>query len=155
MWRYALIGYMGTVEATRDERTAEELRALLQEVLTEVDADAKAGPLLRAAGLRLRFEFPDIGLVLNVAASDDPEHHLRWSFSDDVDWEPRLTLRMDSKVANAYLQGEESLAIGIVRGRVRFSGEQRYALVYVPALRLVAERYRRVVRAQYPHLALR
>ncbi len=146
---------MGTVQATRGKRTADEFRALLEEVLSELDGDQKAGPLLRAAGLRLRFEFPDIGLVLNVAASEDTDHHLRWAFSDDVPWEPRLTLSMDSEVANAYLQGEESLAIAIARGRVRCSGEQRYALVYVPALRLVVERYRQLVRAQYPHLALR
>jgi hypothetical protein len=145
---------MGTVQATLDKRSADEFRALLEEVLSELDGDQKAGPLLRAAGLRLRFEFPDIGLVLNAAASEDTDHHLRWAFSDGVPWEPRLTLSMNSEVANAYLQGEESLAIAIARRRVRLSGEQGYALVYVPALRLVVERYRQLVRAQYPHLAL-
>jgi hypothetical protein len=131
-----------------------ELRQLLDEVLAEVDADERAGPLLRAAGLRLRFQFTDLGLVLNVTTTEEPGHHLRWRFSDQVDWEPKLELRMDSAVANAYLQGRESLAIAIARGRVKAKGDSRHALLYVPALRLIVEPYRRRVHDTAPHLAL-
>ena len=138
-----------------DHLDEKELRRLLDEALSEVDADERVGPLLRATGLRLRFQFPDLDMVLNLTTSDEPGHHLRWRFSDDVDWEPRLELRMDSPVANAYLQGRESLAIGIARGRVKAKGDTRCALVYVPALRLIVEPYRRLVRDQAPHLALR
>jgi hypothetical protein len=144
---------MVTAEATRSPRgSATEFRDLLDEALSELDADEKSGPLLRAAGLRMRFDFPDLRLVLSVAASEEPDHHLRWEFSDAVDWEPKLNLRMDSRIANAYLQGKESLAIAIAHGRVRFSGDTRCALLYVPALRLVVGPYRRVVRREYPHL---
>ncbi len=104
--------------------------------------------------MRMRFEFPDLKLVLNVAPGDDAGSHLRWEFSDSVEWEPRLKLTMDSEVANAYLQGKESLAIAIARQRVRCSGETRCALLYVPAMRLVVDAYRRVVRDEYPHLAI-
>lgn len=144
---------MGTVVATRSPKgSAAEFRELLDEALSELDADERSGPMLRAAGLRMRFEFTDLGLVLNVAASDEPAHHLRWEFSDAVDWEPKLTLRMGSRIANSYLQGKESLAIAIARGRIRFDGDTRCALVYVPALRLVVGPYRRLVRREYPHL---
>jgi hypothetical protein len=144
---------MVTAEATRSPSgSATEFRKLLDEALSELDADEKSGPLLRAAGLRMRFDFPDLGLVLNVAASEEPDHHLRWEFSDAVDWEPKLNLRMDSRIANAYLQGKESLAIAIARGRVRLKGDTRCALLYVPALRLVVGPYRRLVRQEYPHL---
>jgi hypothetical protein len=144
---------MGTAEATRSPSgSATEFRELLDAALSELDADEKSGPLLRAAGLRMRFEFSDLELVLNVATSEEPAHHLRWEFSDTVDWEPKLNLRMDSRIANAYLQGEESLAIAIARGRVRLNGDTRYALLYVPALRLVVGPYRRLVRQEYPHL---
>ena len=142
---------MATAAATRSP-SATEYRALLDQALSELDADDKSGPLLRAAGLRIRLEFPDLDLVLNVAASEEAAHHLRWSFSDAVDWQPKLSLRMDSRIANAYLQGKESLAIAIAHGRVRFSGDTRCALLYVPALRLVVGPYRRVVRREYPHL---
>jgi hypothetical protein len=144
---------MGTAQAMRSPAgSATEFRELLDEALTELDADQRSGPLVRAAGLRMRFEFTDLALVLNVAASEDPCRHLRWEFSDAVDWEPKLNLRMDSRIANAYLQGKESLAIAIAHGRVRFSGDTRCALLYVPALRLVVGPYRRVVRREYPHL---
>jgi hypothetical protein len=131
-----------------------ELRGVLDEVLADVDVDTKAGSLLRAAGLRVRFRFPDLGMVLNVAPSDEPGHHLRWTFSDQGGWEPKLELVMNSEVANAYLQGRENLAIAIARGRVRASGDTRCALLYVPALRLVVDSYRRQVRAGHPHLAV-
>ena len=144
---------MATVAATRSRSSsATEFRELLDEVLSALDADEKSGPLLRATGLRVRFEFPDLGMVLNVAASDEPGHHLQWEFSDAVDWEPKLNLSMDWQIANAYLQGKESLAIAIARGRVRYDGQARCALLYVPALGLVVAPYRRLVRRKYRHL---
>jgi hypothetical protein len=144
----------GTAAKAGTALAADEFRELLDEMLADVDADDKAGSLLRAAGLRMRFRFPDLGMVLNVAPSEDPSHHLRWSFSDAVGWEPRLDLTMDSQVANAYLQGRESLAIGIARGRVRAEGDTRCALLYVPALRLVVDSYRRQIRLRHPHLVI-
>jgi hypothetical protein len=133
---------------------AAEFRSVLDDVLTETDADDHAGPLLRAAGLRIRFEFPDLRLVLNLAATEEDDHHLAWRFSDDVDWKPKLTLRMDSNMANAYLQGKESLAIAIARGRVKANGDTHSALVYIPALRLLVASYRRLVTQEHPHLVL-
>jgi hypothetical protein len=132
---------------------AEEFREVLDRALRELDGDERAGPLLRAAGLSLRIELTDIDLVLRIAAAGDSEHHLRWSFGD-MDEPAKLDLRMDSATANAYLQGKESLAIAIARGKVRSSGESRFALLYLPALRLVVDPYRRLVRERYPHLAL-
>ena len=151
---------MGREEASTKGRSSppkvsqDELRALLDEVLAEVDADERAGSLLRAAGLRVRFRFPDLGMVLNVAPSEEAGHHLRWRFSDATGWEPKLDLVMDSPVANAYFQGRESLAVAMARGKVRASGDTRCALLYVPALRLVVDSYRRQVRAGHPHLAV-
>ena len=132
---------------------AEEFREILDRALQEIDDDERSGPLLRAAGLSLRIELTDIDLVLRLAAAGEGDHHLRWSFGDSG--EPaKLDLRMDSATANAYLQGKESLAVAIARGKVRCSGESRIALLYLPALRLVVEPYRHQVRERYPHLAL-
>jgi hypothetical protein len=135
-------------------RSRAEFRELLDRALTEVDGDTRAGTLLRATGLRLRFEFPDLALVLNVAATEEGEHHLRWAFADSAEWQPKLELRMDSAVANGYLQGRESLAIAIARRQVRCSGEARIALLYVPAIRLLCGPYRRIVESDYSYLAL-
>ena len=60
---------------------------------------------------------------------------------------------MTSEVANRYLQGRESLAIAIARGKVRCEGDSRSALLYLPAVRLLCEPYRRIVANGFPALA--
>ncbi len=134
--------------------SGDEMRALLDRVLTEIDADPDAGPRLRAADTAVRLEVSDLGLVLNVAASDDPDHCVAWSFSDRVAWEPKLRLTMDSDVANGYLQGKENVAIATVRGRISTSCDARVALRYFPASRIVFERYRTVLARERPDLLL-
>src|SRR5215208_3158221 len=144
---------MGT-PTPRSSAAAAEFQHLLDDVLKETDADDHAGPVLRAAGLRIRFEFPDLPLVLNLAATEEGDHHLAWKFSDEIDWKPKLALTMDSKVANVYLQGKESLAIAIARRRVQATGDTRSALLYIPALRLLVGSYRKLVTQEHPHLVL-
>ena len=102
----------------------------------------------------MRFELTDLELALNVAAAEG-DHNLTWSFADDPGWPPKLVLRMPAAVANRYLQGRESLAIAIARGRSAARGESRTALLYLPAARLLAEPYRRVVEAEFPALVAR
>jgi hypothetical protein len=131
---------------------AAKFQDLLDRTLSELDGDPRAGAMLRAAELRMRLRFPDLGLSLNVAPSDDSGHHLRWTFSERSRWKPKLELTMSSQVANAYLQGSESLAIAIARGRVRLAGDTSCTLRYVPALRVVVDAYRRLVRDDYPEL---
>jgi len=63
-----------------------------------------------------------------------------------------LVLQMPTPIANRFLQGSESIAIAIARGQVRFSGESRAALRYLPATRLLAGPYRRVVERDFPDL---
>jgi hypothetical protein len=142
------------MNATKSAISRAEFQELLESVLIEVDADERTGTLLRATGLRVRFFFPDLDTTLSVGASEEPGHNLRWGFSDDIGWSPKLELMMDSDVANRYLQGRESLAVAIARRRVRCRGESRIALLYVPALRLMCEPYKRVVSSRFPHLAV-
>jgi hypothetical protein len=128
-----------------------DFRAALERAMSEATSDERIGPALCARRLRMRFEFTDLGLALNVTTSED-DQTMRWSFGD-VDWEPKLILEMTSEVANRYLLGRESLAIAIARGRVKVRGESRIALLYVPATKLISEPYRRVVAAGFPVLA--
>jgi hypothetical protein len=130
----------------------EQIRAALERALGELDADERLGPLIGATRLRMRLELTDLELVLNVATADGGRN-VTWSFADDPGWQPELTMLMSSEIANRYLQGRESLAIGIARGQVRCRGDSRTALHYLPAARLIAEPYRRVVEAEYPALA--
>src|SRR5262245_34432594 len=108
-----------------------ELREVLEDVLQAIEGDDKAATLVRATSPRLRLEVTDAKIVLNLAPSDKPRQTLRWRFDDKIDWEPRLCLWSDSATANRYLQGRESLAIAIARGRVKAKGDARSALLYV------------------------
>ena len=105
------------VTATATEPGLENFRDAIERALAEADADERLGPLLGATGLRMRFEFTDADLDLNVAAGEDGRN-LSWSF-DTESWPARLVLTMETPVANRFLQGAESLAIAIARGRVR------------------------------------
>jgi hypothetical protein len=153
------MGATGVKEAARAGSSrafasAAELRDVLDRVLRAIDADPEAGPRLRAADTAVRLEVRDLGLILNVAASDDPEHCIAWSFSDRVGWEPKLRLTMDSDVANSYLQGKENVAIASVRGRIAASCDPRVALRYFPTAQIVFERYRKVLKRSHPRLVL-
>jgi hypothetical protein len=134
--------------------SAAAFRELLDRTLTEIDRDERGGSLLRATGLCMRFRLPDLGLVLNVAPSEERDHHLRWTFAKSAGWKPRVELTMNSQVANSYLQGKESLAIALARGRAKYRGETRCALLYVPAMRVVVDAYRRLVREDHPELVI-
>jgi len=128
-----------------------DLREALERSLEAVDADEHVGPLIGATKLRMRLEFTDLDLALNVAAGEH-DRNVEWSFADDPGWRPRLVLRMSSAVANRYLQGRESLAIALARREVRCEADSRVALLYLPATRLLSDAYRRVVEADFPAL---
>ena len=145
---------MGTATLERSVafRSATELREVLERLLAAADDDDRIGAVLRAARMRARFHFTDLGLYLNVSSADDDGHCIAWSFSRRSPWEPQVVLRMDSEVANGWLQGRESLAIAIARGRVRCSGDARAVLFFIPIAKLLGEPYRRLVEADYGHL---
>jgi hypothetical protein len=132
--------------------SADEMRDVLGAALTEVDLDEKVGPLVRAADLRMRLVCADLGITLNVCASDDPDHHIEWSFESRGAPKPKLELKMDSAIANRWLQGKASVPIAIARGEIKTKGDARCALLYLPAARLLIEPYRRVLCERYPQL---
>lgn len=132
--------------------SAARFRAALERALAVADADERIGPTLAATDLRMRFVFTDAELMLDVSAGDGEERNLRWSFDGDAQAPPRLELWMATEVANRYLQGNESLAIAIARGRIRCRGESRSALRFLPAIRLICGPYRQVIEDDFPDL---
>jgi hypothetical protein len=134
--------------------SAGQMREVLQRLLTEVDSDPAVGPRLRGTNVPQRFVFPDVDLILNVAAAPESQapRCLRWAFDDEVDWTPALTLEMDSHVANRYLQGRENIAIAVARRRIRASCNARAALSFLPASRGLIERYTKIIERSYPQL---
>lgn len=128
-----------------------DFKNALAEALTLASTDERIGPLLSATRMRMRFEFPDVELSLNVAAGQR-NSNLSWEFDEPAE-SPQLELEMDSAVANRYLQGRESLAVALARGDARFRGGSKAALLCLPATHLLCEPYRRVITSAHPSLA--
>lgn len=134
-------------------RSRDEALEVLERTFDAVEADELLGPVLHAAGLREELRLSDLGLVAEIAAGEGGRC-LDWSF-DSPSFEPRISLTMDSSVANGILQGAESIGVAIARGRMRIDGDAGAALVHLPATRLICRHYLELIRRDYPHLVIR
>jgi hypothetical protein len=139
--------------ATPSFRSAAEFVELMDRVFAMMSEDPEVGPRLRDADVPQRMEFPDLALVLNVrAAHVDEQGCLIWTWSDDIDWTPRVRLTMSSEVANRYFQGRENVPIAVARRRIRAGGDLRATLELIPMTKPVYARYRALLKADFPHL---
>jgi hypothetical protein len=130
-----------------------EFRQVMDRTFQMMDGDPAMGPKLRAADTPQRFEFTDVDLVVNIRATRDGEEgNLRWEWSDDVDWEPKVRMVMSSETANRYFQGKENVAIAIARRRIKAGGDVKAALALIPVTKPLYARYREMVEEEYPHL---
>jgi hypothetical protein len=114
--------------------------------------DPEIGPKLREADTPQRFEFTDLELVVNIRAGTEHESNLAWEWTDDVDWEPKVKMAMNSETANRYFQGKENVAIAIARRRIKAGGDVKAALAIIPITKPLFARYREMIAAEYPHL---
>ena len=139
----------------KDALTKKQLKEILDAVLREIDGDPEAGPRLRAAAAPLRIEFPDLKLTVNVSRAESAKHCLRWDFSRRSKAHPKLSLSMESTVANRVFQGRENPAIAIARGRLHTNIEDAgAALRFFPAAKPLFSLYRELISEKYPHLAV-
>ena len=136
-------------------KSSKEFREVMDRTFGLMSTDPEMGPKLRDAETPQRFEFPDVDLVVNITANDDDSSTdcLRWEWSDDVTWDPEVTMVMDSEVANRYFQGKENIAMAIARRRIKTSGNVKKALAILPITKPVFAQYREMVEKEYPHLA--
>jgi hypothetical protein len=137
-----------------DFKSREEFRAVMDRAFELMSTDPDMGPKLRDARTPQRFVFPDLDEVVNITYNDDEssDRCLRWEWSDDVDWEPEVEMKMDSAVANRYFQGKENIAMAIARRRIKTSGNVKKALALVPITKPVFAQYRDMLEDDYPHL---
>jgi hypothetical protein len=134
----------------------DELREVIDRVFQMMSRDPDMGPKLREADVPQRFEFPDVDEVVNITAAegDNPVENLYWVWSDDIDWEPVVKMKMDSDVANRYFQGKENVAMAIARRRIKTSGDVKKALAIVPITKPVFKMYRAMLEEEFPHLVV-
>jgi hypothetical protein len=137
---------MGTFKSTQ------EFREVMDRTFTLMSEDPEMGPKLRDADTPQRFEFTDLDLVVNIRAGGPEEANLAWEWTDEVSWEPKVKMTMNSETANRYFQGKENVAIAIARRRIKAGGDVKAALAIIPITKPLFERYREMIAANYPHL---
>jgi len=136
-------------------QSPKEFREVMDRVFTMMSEDPEMGPRLRDADVPQRFEFEDVDQVMNIRAGKaDEDANLHWEWTDEVDWQPRVRMTMSSETANRYFQGKENVALAIARRRIKTGGDIRASLALIPITKPIYERYRALVAADYPHLAL-
>jgi hypothetical protein len=134
-------------------QSREQFREVMDRIFTLMSEDSDMGPRLRDADVPQRFEFEDLDMVMNIRAGRPGEGtNLHWEWTDDVDWSPRVRMKMSSQTANRYFQGRENVPLAIARRRIKTGGDIRAALELIPITRPVYERYRAIVADEYPHL---
>ena len=136
-------------------RSPAEFREVMDRVFTMMSEDPDMGPKLRDADVPQRFEFPDLDMVVNIrAAATGEDGNMHWEWSDEVDWQPKVRMTMDTGIANKYFQGKENVAMAIARRRIKTGGDVKAALSLIPITKPIYDRYRAVVADEYPHLAV-
>ena len=134
-------------------RSAKEFRAVMDRVFQMMSEDPHMGPALRDADVPQRFEFEDFDMVMNIRAGHEGEGaNLHWEWTDEVDWSPRVRMKMSSETANRYFQGKENVPLAIARRRIKTGGDIRASLALIPITRPVFARYRALVEDEHPHL---
>jgi hypothetical protein len=135
-------------------KSVKEFKAAMEAVFTLLSEDPEMGPRLRDADVPQRFDFDDVGLVLNARATRKGERgNLHWEWRADVDWEPKVRMTMSSETAVRYFQGKENVPIAIARRRIKAGGDVKSALLLIPITKPVYAQFRDVVRERWPHLA--
>jgi len=124
-------------------RDAEEFKQVFEHVFALMNEHPEVGRPLRDAHAPHRFVITDLGLELNVDASDEESGpFLRWVWGP-APWTPSITLKMTSETANRFFQGKENVALAVALGRVKLSGPLLTILRLAPVTTPIHPVYRR------------
>jgi hypothetical protein len=133
-------------------KSSQEFREVMDRTFRLMRDDPNIGPKLRDADTPQRYDFPDVGLVVNIRSGSSEEPNLVWEWTDEVSWEPKVKMTMTSDTANRYFQGKENLAIAIARRRIKAGGDVKAALAIIPITKPLFTHYRTMIETDYRHL---
>jgi hypothetical protein len=126
---------------------ANEFKRCFEQIFQLMNDHPEVGRPLRDLDAPNRFEITDFDLVFNVAAAPlDAEADgrlLRWTWGDEGrDWEPLVSMKMSSEVANRFFQGKENVALAVALGRVKLRGPLSKILEMAPITKPIHGVYR-------------
>lgn len=105
------------------------------------DADEKAGPKLRAAGLTLRLEYSGPRAILTVRLDPAGIEVLE----GNCDVKPDVTISMSADNANKFWRGEYNATVGMAKGEAKTRGPVGKVLKLLPAAKPVFPLYKQLV----------
>lgn len=135
----------------KDER---EFKQVFEQIFVLMNGHATVGKTLADARAPHRFVIADYGLEFHVTFADPakPGKFLRWQWGTP-DWDPMITLTMNSDVANRYFQGKENIATAVMLGRVKIKGPMSKILELAPVTKPIHPVYRQwLEEQQFDHL---
>jgi hypothetical protein len=137
----------------KDER---EFKKVFEQIFALMNDHETVGKGLFDARAPHRFEITDFNLEFNVTYASDAEakagKYLRWVWGSP-DWEPLITMRMASDVANRFFQGKENVAMAVMMGRVKLKGPMSTIIQLAPVTAPIQPVYRRWLEDHgYDHL---
>jgi hypothetical protein len=137
-------------------RSEAEFRTVFEQIFRLMNDHETVGRGLYEARAPHRFEITDFGLEFNVTHTSEADaakgQYLRWGWGA-ADWEPLITMRMASDVANRFFQGKENVAMAVMMGRVKLKGPMSTILQLAPVTSPVQPVYRRWLEEHgYDHL---
>lgn len=137
-------------------RDEQEFRKVFEQIFVLMDAHPTVGKALADARAPHRFQIADYGLEFHVTYAEpggaSQGKFLRWQWGE-ADWDPMITLTMNSDVANRFFQGRESIATAVMLGRVKLRGPMSKILELAPVTKPIHPVYRQWLEDQgYDHL---
>ena len=125
----------------------------MDQIFTMMSEDPEMGPSCATPTCRSASSSTTSTWSSTSAPREEGEDgNLHWEWSDDVDWEPKVQMKMSSETANKYFQGKENVAVAIARRRIKTGGDVKAALSLIPITKPIYARYRALVEREYPHL---
>ncbi len=122
-------------------RSRDEFQRVFDRLFETLSKDPEIGPRLRDARSPQRYEFPDLGVTLDVRDADAKHaakgEHLTWVWNKKkAPWKPDVVLSMSSDVANRFFQGRENVPVALVKKTIEVTdGDVSKALDLIPILR--------------------
>lgn len=139
-------------------QSASEFREVMDRAFTMMREEPQVSLWLRASRAPLRMEFtgpdPELHEVVHIRAGDTDEDNLVWTWGVDVPWEPTSVMAMSPETAIRYFQGRENLTMALARRRIRPGGDLRTGVDALRVIKAVFPRFRAMLEAEYPHLAV-
>lgn len=133
-----------------------EFRKVFEQIFRLMNEHDTVGKGLYDAKAPHRFEITDFGLEFNVTHTSDAEakagKYLRWVWGA-ADWDPVVTMRMSSDIANRFFQGKENVAMAVMLGKVKLKGPMSTIMQLAPVTSPVQPVYRQWLEEHgYDHL---